>query len=1114
MLKKFLDLKLKTKLLIGFSIITLVSVVSGIGMYTTLQNLEEVEQDVANCSQLKNGVTDVKFIVAHDLKLLMELITTEDKKDLEDFWKQHEVLITDYDKSFKPLQQLLTASSTWDENYKPNLRKIQLLLKDVHAYRTDILLPVLKDVYFYRNKQMNTQDLKARYALQAKIDVLDNSADSKAELIFAKIDRIENHIASLNKISSDEQKTVSNKATIQNFITLFLSLFLAILIALILSNYLVKSVRQLNKMIEKLRAGELPDNIAIDSKDEIGVIASSVNQLTDGLRITSEFAGEIGKGNFEMNFTPLSDKDVLGNSLLEMRTSLIKVAEDEKKRNWATEGLAKFGDILRGNNDGLEVLADNIISGLVKYMNANQGGLFIVNDNNRSDVHLELIACYAWNKKKYLHMRVEEGEGLVGQAWQENDTLFITDVPDNFAKITSGLGDANPKSFLIVPLTVNDETFGVIEMASFNLFEQHEIDFVNKLAESIASTLSTAKTNERTKILLEQSQQQTEEMRAQEEEMRQNMEEMQATQEEMERKEGEMSRMMEQMQQQEEEMRQNMEEMVATQEEMEKQNIVIAEKAAETQGILDGINATMATIEFTPSGNVVTANDNFLTTMKTTLPEIHGKHHSGFVPTEIKNSTEYKTFWSDLAQGIEKKGIFKRINALGETVWLNAIYNPIKNAAGEVIKVIKFATDITEQKEQEADLSAKMSGVNATMATIEFTPDGNVVDANENFLHTMKCTLADIKGKHHQNFVKPETANSTAYKSFWTDLASGKPNQGVFERVNAKGEIVWLNAIYSPIKNADGHVIKVIKFASDITEQKTKELEVQQMLEEARAQEEEIRQNMEEMQAIQEEMELVQREMSAQNDIINSIAIVSKTDLQGNITYVNEEFLKWSKYSKEEVMGKNHRILKSGDQDDQIFVDMWKTISSGKIFRGEIKNKAKDGSFYWVDAIVAPVLGEDGKPKEYIAQRFVINEQKEKEQENGAQKAILDQICIISKTDLQGNITYVNDEFLKWSKYTKEEVIGKNHRILKSGDQDDQIFVDMWKTISSGKIFRGEIKNKAKDGSFYWVDAIVAPVLDDQGKPVEYMAQRFVINEQKEKEEKLNELLKKLNNKN
>lgn len=137
-------------------------------------------------------------------------------------------------------------------------------------------------------------------------------------------------------------------------------------------------------------------------------------------------------------------------------------------------------------------------------------------------------------------------------------------------------------------------------------------------------------------------------------------------------------------------------------------------------------------------------------------------------------------------------------------------------------------------------------------------------------------------------------------------------NKGEFKRINGAGEEVWLNAIYNPIRNAAGQVIKVVKFATDITAEKEKE-----------------------------------RLNKAQTDIIDFVAIVSKTDLKGNITYVNDEFLKWSKYTKEELMGKNHRILKSGEQDDAIFVEMWKTISSGKIFRGEVKNKAKDGSFYW-----------------------------------------------------------------------------------------------------------------------------------------------------------------------
>ena len=665
------------------------------------------------------------------------------------------------------------------------------------------------------NQDMSAFELLPLY--KEKYEVITVSAKKLSE----KLSKESDLLAKENKFTSIQ---------ISGFIVGFsiIALLIAVLISMYINRLIKGSVSFIQKMISNLLVGELEveeDSKQVnqeDSNDELVKIGYSLNDYMHSLKNTADYAREIGKGNFELSYAPLSEKDELGLSLMEMKASLEKIADEDKKRNWATEGLAKFGEILRNNNDGLSILGDNIISNLVRYLGANQGGLFVVNDNDYNDKHLELIACYAWNKKKYINMRIDEGEGLVGQAWQENDTLFITDVPEDYVKITSGLGDANPKSFLIVPLSVNDEIFGVVEIAAFFVFEQHHIDFVNKLAESIASTLSTAKTNERTKILLEQSQQQTEEMRAQEEEMRQNMEEMQATQEEMERKEGEMNRMVEQMQQQEEEMRQNMEEMEATQEEMEKQNAINADKAAESQGVIDGINATMATVEFTPQGIVTTANVNFLKTMKTELQEVCGMPHSGFVPAEILNSVEYKTFWSDLSNGKDKKGIFKRVNAKGEVVWLNAIYNPIKNANGEVIKVVKFATDITEQKELEA-------------------------------------------------------------------------------------------------------------------------------------------------------------QMKAQSDIINSIAIVSRTDLQGNITSVNEEFLKWSKYAKEEVIGKNHRILKSGDQDDQIFEDMWRTISSGKIFRGEIKNKAKDGSFYWVDAIIAPILDSQGKPKEYIAQRFVINDQKEKE---------------------------------------------------------------------------------------------------------------------------------------
>lgn len=300
----------------------------------------------------------------------------------------------------------------------------------------------------------------------------------------------------------------------------------------------ITKIEDLKLLLLEFSNGNLPQvSSSLTTNDEIGSIGTAAKTVSENLaKLVSVLSSKDNSQTDKEDIVVFNNQGIVGNALVDMRTNLKLVALEEKKRSWATEGMAKFGDILRNNASGLESLSNEIIINLVKYINGNQGGVFVVNDSNPKDKYLELTACYAWDKKKYLHSRIDEGEGLVGQAWQEGNVIYLTEVPANYIRITSGLGNSNPRSIIIIPLIVNDVTYGVIEIASFNHFEEYQIEFLKKLAESIASTISTAKINQRTKILLEQSQQQTEEMRAQEEEMRQNMEEMQATSEEAERK--------------------------------------------------------------------------------------------------------------------------------------------------------------------------------------------------------------------------------------------------------------------------------------------------------------------------------------------------------------------------------------------------------------------------------------------------------------------------------------------------------------------------------------------------------------------------------------------------
>jgi methyl-accepting chemotaxis protein len=232
----------------------------------------------------------------------------------------------------------------------------------------------------------------------------------------------------------------------------------------------------------------------------------------------------------------------------------------------------------------------------------------------------------------------------------------------------------------------------------------------------------------------------------------------------------------------------------------------------------EALERSQAVVEFTPEGNILRANENFLAALGYELAEIIGRHHSMFVPEEDRDSDAYAAFWADLGRGTFKSAEFRRVTKQGRSIFIQATYNPVLNRKGEVVKVVKFASDITKDAVRRRDLESQIEAVSRANAMIEFKPDGTILSANANFLSAMGYQLDEIAGRHHSIFVTQDERNSDAYARFWTEIAAGAFKSAEFERVSKSGETVFIRATYNPVLGLDGTPYKVVKIAADITQ--------------------------------------------------------------------------------------------------------------------------------------------------------------------------------------------------------------------------------------------------------------------------------------------------------
>ncbi len=339
-----------------------------------------------------------------------------------------------------------------------------------------------------------------------------------------------------------------NWAIMSDFVTV-LAFLLLIGSYFILNKYYIAPLHQLGDALEKLLAGSADEKINEKIPNEMGLIGYYINRSNLYLKRTVDLIENLAKGQRNENITLIDEeKDLnsannLTKALETLQERIVFYVENEHEQKWVAEGLSKFIEILRSNQEDLNKLYDTIIANLVRYLNAHQGGLFLVEEDEKEQIVLNMVSCYAYNRKKFLKKQVHIGEGLLGQSYLEKEAIYLTDIPHDYAEISSGIGEAKPRSVLIVPLKINDTVYGMLEIASFYELPQYRVNFVVRLAENIASTIASTQNVDKIRKLLTEAELQREQMRAQEEEMRQNVEELTSTQEEIRRKQDEMEKL-------------------------------------------------------------------------------------------------------------------------------------------------------------------------------------------------------------------------------------------------------------------------------------------------------------------------------------------------------------------------------------------------------------------------------------------------------------------------------------------------------------------------------------------------------------------------------------------
>lgn len=553
-----------------------------------------------------------------------------------------------------------------------------------------------------------------------------------------------------------------------------------------IGSVLLERIGTVNHYLEDIAKGNLPKNLKDNKKDEFSPSIKYIEQISTELGQLTRLASSIGEGRFNLQIPIFNNQGELGMTIAKMQSGLLSVSEQDEIRNWQNEGLALFAEILR-DIENPQRLYDAITKNIVKYLKGNYGGVYIANTGDDEVPHLELKSAYAYDKKKFVQQKVYLGQGLVGQCWQEGEPIFLLKIPKDYIHIASGLGEENPRSILIVPIRAGREVYGVIEVASLKVFSDSQKTFLETIAEDIASTISSIKSNEKTRLLLAESQSITEQMTAKEMKMKQNMSRLEEAREELERRNADMA------------------------------------------ALVSAIDKATIVVELDRQGYFTKVNERFLEVSGYQMNEVIGQHRSFYAPKD-SDPAEFNLLWAQLAQGTYVEKNIRRIRKNGSEFWMRASFFPVMDTQGSLIKVTSICTDITDKMLKESkDLEAqktmgfKNAALEHSFLVFETNEKLKIRNINAYAIKDLEIHKEDYIGHHIDEII----LGRIDYKELLAELESREIAEGTVLLKAANFGYRYVKFVVASVRDKKGEIDTIFFIGSDITEYKTKEIQLE-----------------------------------------------------------------------------------------------------------------------------------------------------------------------------------------------------------------------------------------------------------------------------------------------